>query len=87
MTKTMTADLGALILNQASLNHCVGSAGYYNRHVLGRSMIFFIPCTSQPDKPFFTTEIDMDEGRIQQLYGFSDRSAPKEIRAFAEGFV
>ena len=25
-----------------SLPHCVGNAGYYDRHVLGRSMVFFI---------------------------------------------
>ncbi len=70
-----------------SLNNCVGSAGYYDRHVLGRSMVFFIRRASQPEKPFFTTEIDMDARRIKQLYGFSDCSAPKEVRAFTEGFV
>ena len=70
-----------------SLNHCVGSAGYYDRHVLGRQMVFFIRQTPQPDKPLYTTEIDMDEGRIRQLYGFSDTSVPKDVRAFTEGFV
>lgn len=70
-----------------SLHHCVGNAGYYDRHVLGRSMVFFIRRASQPEKPFFTTEIDMDAGRIKQLYGFSDCSAPKEVRGFVEGFV
>lgn len=70
-----------------SLNHCVGSARYYDRHILGRQMVFFIRRTSQPEKPFFTTEIDMEEGRIRQLYGFSDCSAPKEVRDFVEGFA
>lgn len=70
-----------------SLHHCVGNAGYYDRHVLGRSMVFFIRRASQPEKPFFTTEIDMDAGRIKQLYGFSDCSAPKDVRSFTEGFV
>lgn len=70
-----------------NLNHCVGGASYYERHILGRQMVFFIRRTSQPEKPFFTTEIDMDEGRIKQLYGFSDCSAPKDVRAFTEGFV
>ncbi|ANU53043.1 PcfJ domain-containing protein [Acutalibacter muris] len=69
------------------LHHCVGNASYYDRHVLGRSMVFFIRRASQPEKPFFTTEIDMDAGRIKQLYGFSDCSAPKEVRGFVEGFV
>lgn len=70
-----------------SLNHCVGSARYYDRHILGRQMVFFIRRTSQPEKPFFTTEIDMEDGRIRQLYGFSDCSAPKEVRGFVEGFA
>lgn len=70
-----------------SLNHCVGSANYYDRHVLGRQMVFFIRRTGQPEKPFFTTEIDMEDGRIRQLYGFSNCSAPKEVRGFVEGFV
>ena len=70
-----------------SLHHCVGNARYYDRHVLGRSMVFFIRRAEEPEKPFFTTESDMDEGRIKQLYGFSDCSAPKDVRSFAEGFV
>lgn len=26
-------------------------------------------------------------GRVRQLYGFADCSAPKEVRAFTEGFA
>ena len=50
-------------------------------------MVFFIRRASQPEKPFFTTEIDIDAGRIQQLNGFSDCSALKEVRGFVEDFV
>lgn len=70
-----------------SLNHCVGSMRYYERHIQGRQMVFFIRKTGQPDKPYFTTEIDVESGHIQQLYGFADCSAPKEVRTFVEGFV
>jgi len=69
------------------LNHCVGNTGYFNRHLRGRQMVFFIRKADQPDRPYFTTEIDVENGRILQLYGFADCSAPKEVRAFVEGFV
>lgn len=35
-----------------SLNHCVGSARYYDRHIQGRQMVFFIRRTSQPEIAF-----------------------------------
>lgn len=69
------------------LNHCVGNYGYYERHIKGQHMVFFIRRASQPEKPYFTAEIDVENGRIQQLYGFGDSSAPKEVRAFVDGFV
>lgn len=69
------------------LNHCVGMKMYYESHILGRNMIFFIRKAEAPGKPYFTAEIEMDTGRIRQLYGFGDCSAPKEVRAFAEGFA
>ncbi len=68
------------------LNHCVGGQAYFERHLLGHQMVFFIRKVSAPDKPYFTAEIDTDTGRILQLYGFGDCSAPKEVRAFTEGF-
>lgn len=69
------------------LNHCVGSAGYYERHMKGRYMVFFIRRASEPEKAYFTAEIDMNAGRILQLYGFGDCSAPREVRTFTEGFA
>ncbi len=69
------------------LNHCVGSAGYYERHMEGKRMVFFIRRASEPGKAYFTAEIDMSAGRILQLYGFGDCSAPREVRAFTEGFA
>lgn len=69
------------------LNHCVGMKMYYENHILGRNMIFFIRKTEAPGKPYFTAEIEMDTGRVRQLYGFGDCSAPKEVRAFTEGFA
>lgn len=70
-----------------SLNHCVGSDGYYKNHIAGTHMIFFVRKSTEPGKPFFTMEVAMSDYRIEQLYGFGDCSAPKDVRAFAESFV
>ena len=47
-------------------------------------MICFVRRLAEPDKPFFTMELDVDTGRIKQLYGLRDCAAPKEVRQFAE---
>lgn len=70
-----------------SLNHCVGSEMYYKNHMIGNRMIFFIRKSKAPDKPYFTLEMDMQNYKILQLYGFGDRSADKEVRKFAEAFA
>lgn len=70
-----------------SLEHCVGLDMYYQNHLKGERMIFFIRKTSAPDKPFFTMEIDMKQFLILQLYGFGDCTAPSEIRKFANSFL
>ncbi len=76
-----------LIAEGQSLNHCVGLELYAKNHIEGRYMIFFIRKIQDPGKPYFTMELDMQEHRIKQLYGFGDCTAPKEVRAFAEKFV
>lgn len=71
-----------------ALNHCVGSqSSYFENHMKGKRMIFFIRKLSAPDKPYFTMEADMRDKRICQLYGFGDCTAPKEVRKFAESFL
>lgn len=75
-----------LIAEGQSLNHCVGMDKYYHNHMKGRQMIFFIRAASKPDKPYFTMELDVLTGRILQLYGFGDCSAPKDVREFANAF-
>lgn len=76
-----------LITEGQSLNHCVGGDVYYQNHIAGTNMIFFVRQADKPDKPFFTLEVDMGSFRIKQLYGFGDCSAPKEVRRFSEAFV
>lgn len=76
------------VIEGQTLNHCVGSVStYYENHLKGKRMIFFIRKVSEPDKPFYTMEADMVNKTICQLYGFADCSAPKEVRRFAEAFL
>lgn len=70
-----------------SLHHCVGGETYYKRHIAGESLIYFIRKLEKPEIPFFTMELRMDDLRIMQLYGYRDKGAPKEVRAFAESMV
>jgi len=70
-----------------SLNHCVGQESYYNNHMEGKRMVFFVRQVAALDKPFFTMEIDMRELRIRQLYGFGDSSPSPEVRKFASEFL
>jgi len=70
-----------------SLNHCVGSDSYYQNHLKGERMVFFIRHIEAPSKPFYTMEIDMWSLKILQLYGFGDCSAPSEVRKFANEFL
>lgn len=70
-----------------SLNHCVGRMGYYESHCRGQRLIVFIRRCEEPDKPYYTMEMDVEERRIIQLYGYGDKAAPKEVRAYAERLV
>ena len=76
-----------LIAEGQSLNHCVGGESYYKKCMIGVNMIFFVRKDDNPEKPYFTMEMDVSTGKIIQLYGFGDCSAPKEVRAFANAFA
>lgn len=78
---------GDFIREGQSLNHCVGSEGYFNNHIKGTKMIFFIRKLDEPEKPYYTMEVDMKLIKILQLYGFGDCSATPEVRKFANSFV
>ena len=70
-----------------ALNHCVGRTSYYQNHIKGERMIFFVRKASDPDTPYFTTEIDMMRCQIIQLYGYGDCVAPKKIWTFTKHFA
>ncbi len=76
-----------LITEGQSLNHCVGTDGYYRNHLAGTKLIFFVREIANRGKPFFTMEVDMTDYHICQLYGFGDCSAPDDVQKFANEFV
>lgn len=52
-----------IITEGAVLHHCVG--GYVERHSEGKTHIFVIRKISEPDKPFYTLELDKNMGLVQ----------------------
>jgi hypothetical protein len=76
-----------LVTEGQSLKHCVGSESYYKNHIEGSRMIFFVRAVAEPEKPFFTMEVDMRELKIRQIYGYAHRNPPTAVRKFANEFL
>lgn len=70
-----------------ALSHCVGGQHYYDSHIKGDRMIFFIRKTDKPDEPYYTSEINMTSFVVLQCYGFGDKIAPKKIKDFINEFA
>lgn len=72
-----------IVAESKALAHCVG--GYAERHFKGQTTILFLRKTNEPDKPFYTMEINKT-GKIQQCYGYRNNTAnnpkPPEVKAF-----
>lgn len=75
------------ILEGQELSHCVGGERYYRNHLAGKSMIFFIRESDRPHIAKYTAEINMTDYSVVQCYGYGDSIAPKEIKAFINGFA
>ncbi len=70
------------------LQHCVG--GYASRHIQGRTTILFLRHISEPDKPYYTIEVDEKEKHIVQCHGFMNEWKSKkadEVKAFEKEFA
>lgn len=69
------------------LNHCVG--GYAKRHALGKLHIMFIRRMDEPEKPYYTMEVNTN-GEIVQCRGFKNNSAnnpkPQKIVDFEKEY-
>lgn len=61
-----------------SLHHCVGGDVYLQKHNNGKSFILFLRKTGEPNKSYYTIEIDPKTDKILQYYGMNDRKPDKE---------
>lgn len=70
------------------LQHCVG--GYASGHIQGKTTILFLRHISEPDKPYYTIEVNEKEKHIVQCHGFMNEWKSKkaeEVKAFEKEFA
>ena len=72
-----------IVQEGCALQHCVG--GYAKRHMEGRLHILFIRKAEDPDKPFYTMEVNTN-GRIIQVRGYKNCDPTPEISEFVEKY-
>lgn len=72
------------------LSHCVG--GYAERHAMGKLSIMFLRKVSEPDKPYYTVEVNQ-YGGIVQCRGYRNdvvsnggEDKPQEIKDFEQKY-
>lgn len=62
------------------LNHCVHR--YSESHATGKTAIFFIRHSSEPEKPYFTLELDEKEIKVRQNRGHCNCDRTQEVIEF-----
>ena len=70
------------------LHHCVGS--YTSDHIKGQTTILFLRHISEPDKPYYTIEVNEKTKVIVQCHGFRNEWKSKkadEVKAFEKEFA
>ena len=70
------------------LQHCVG--GYASRHIQGATTILFLRHISEPEKPYYTIEIDEKLKFIVQCHGFRnewENKKAEEVKTFEKEFA
>lgn len=75
-----------LIKEGESLSHCVGSDRYWLNHKEQKSMIFFIRKINEPDVPYVTMEINMENMYIVQIYAAHDKPPEEFVKDFGNSF-
>ena len=66
------ANMKDLFEEGRKLSHCVGS--YSDRIIRGESCIMFVRKVSEPEKPYFTIEVNQHNSYVVQLRGLANRS-------------
>lgn len=77
-----------IVMEGRLLHHCVGSAGYLDKHNKGTTYILMLRFEANPDIPYITIEIDSKEPRIIQWYGERDRKPDeKNMQQWLDGYL
>lgn len=69
------ANMKDLFEEGRKLSHCVGS--YSDRIIKGESCIMFIRKATEPEKPYFTIEVNQKNSYVVQLRGLANRCVNK----------
>ncbi len=77
-----------IVMEGRLLHHCVGGAGYLNKHNKGETYILMLRYETTPDVPYITVEVDSKEARIIQWYGEKDRKPnAKEMQQWLDDWL
>lgn len=77
-----------IVMEGRLLHHCVGNAGYLDKHNKGVTYILMLRFEENPDIPYITIEIDSKEPRIVQWYGERDRKPDKKnMQQWLDGYL
>lgn len=67
------------------LHHCV--ATYAQRHAEGKTAIFFIRRAEEPERPYFTLELDEEKLTVRQNRGLRNCARTEEVQAFENAWL
>ena len=76
---------GELTNEGKALKHCV--AGYAGKVARGQTAIFFLRREEEPDKPWYTLELDEKELTVKQNRGLQNCARTAEVEAFEKKWV
>lgn len=74
-----------LVEEGKSLDHCV--ATYAERHISGKTAIFFIRKSDSPEKSYFTLELNEKEFSVRQNRGNHNCDPPEEVTEFVAAWL
>lgn len=78
-------DEGELRAEGKALHHCV--ATYAEAHADGRSSIFFVRRASEPDKPWYTLNLDAERLTVKMDLGNHNCKTTPEVQAFEDAWI
>ena len=68
-----------------ALIHCVDT--YKEKHAGGKTAIFFLRRASDPDKPWYTLELKLDDFTVIQNRGKCNCARTEEVEAFEKAWL